>query len=157
MAKGRPWATEGPLSTSAVLGGTVALDYESLCVISQVAALCFSQFISAMPFFLIARLKKCCWHPRFRMFPNKNYVSKDIWTSSFLPWICIARTWWTADEALGGAGSGHPLESVLAYLKADIVSNTKCWLEDAICHSWEQIFIVEAPVLFALDCLLMCR
>lgn len=59
-------------------GDTVALYQESLCVISQVAGLCCSQFISAMPFSLIARLKNCCWHPKFRMFPNKNHVSKGI-------------------------------------------------------------------------------
>lgn len=42
-------------------GGAVALYYESLCVISQVAGLCCAQFISAMPFFLFVGLKKCCW------------------------------------------------------------------------------------------------
>lgn len=72
---------ESTLHISCLWGGVewaVVLHLESLCVISQVAGLCCSQFISAMPFSLIARLKNCCWHPRFRMFPNKNHLSKGI-------------------------------------------------------------------------------
>jgi len=53
--------------------------------------------------------------------------------------------------------TGHSLISVLAYSKSDLVSNTKRGVEDAICHSWEQIFTVEAPLSFVIICLIMCR
>lgn len=136
-------------------GGAVALCYESLWVISQVAqGLCCSQFIGAMPFPLMLD-----WENAAGIQGSGCSQIKILFPRAYehLPWICMARAWWTADNALGRAGSGHPLESIWAYLEADIVSNTKSWVENAICRSWEQILIVEAPVLFTLDCLIMCR
>lgn len=136
-------------------GGAVVLCYESLWVISQVAqGLCCSQFIGAMPFPLMLD-----WENAAGIQGSGCSQIKILFPRAYehLPWICMARAWWTADNALGRAGSGHPLESIWAYLEADIVSNTKSWVENAICRSWEQILIVEVPVLFTLDCLIMCR
>lgn len=46
--------------------------------------------------------------------------------------------------------------STLAYVKADLVSNIwKQCVEDAICHSLEQIFPWEASLSFTINCLIM--
>lgn len=51
--------------------------------------------------------------------------------------------------------TGHSLVSILAYLKVDLLSHTKPSAEDAICHAWDQIFTVEAPLPFTINHLIM--